>query len=479
MADRTIVLAGVGVYLVILVMIGLYFKNKAAESSTNYWMAERNVGPIVSAVALIAAYASGFTYIGVPGLGYKYGILAQQFSGLSANLGMFLGAFLIAKPLRRFGKFTLTDYLSERYESKFMGWLTPFFIIIFYVPYIVVQLAGGGIIASEALGVSYQGAVVAMSACYIIYVVIGGMMAVTAANFIQGILMMVFMWVPAIGALVYFGGFSKMFTLAKVANPYIGGTSLGTLSLAGMVVTWTFFSLGVPVVIARVFASRDERTAELSLAGGPLCNSIMYIGGIFIPIAALAMFPNLANPDTAYIRVVMQIFPPAIVGLCVCGVLAALMSTTDANLLQIGTAVSNDIYKKHINPKADDKKLIRVSIIAQLVAGIAAMILAFSPPEAIGILGGLVGGVIGSTFAFPVLLGLWWKRATRLGAIVSMIGGFTSFVLLKYVFQVPPFAETIIAVPIALVLMIVVSVLSPRDISEETIQRTCTDLHAA
>ena len=144
----------------------------------------------VNAMAIMASLASGGSIIGVMGLAYSRGIPATLALFAGAVLGFPLASLLVAEPLRNFGRYTITDFLSYRYPKALVRYLVPTLIIIAFTIYIVAQLKAAGITATALLGIPYNTALTLATVVFILYVSIGGMIAITWTDVIQGMLML-------------------------------------------------------------------------------------------------------------------------------------------------------------------------------------------------------------------------------------------------------------------------------------------------
>jgi len=142
------------------------------------------------------------------------------------------------------------------------------------------------------------------------------------------------------------------------------------------------------------------------------------------------------------------------------GLLAAIMSSADAMLLAISAGVAHDIYKEHINQQASERRITGLSLVVMFLAIIVGIYFAIDPPGIIAVMVGWVGGFLLSSFGFPIVLGLWWKRATKTGALTGMVSGALLFIILVFFADLPTNAEPIIAAPVALLLMIIVSLIT-------------------
>ena len=147
--ERTLVV----VYLAACIGIGVWVSRRVLTSRDEYWVAGRRIGTTVNSLAIMASLASGGSIIGVMGLAYSQGIPATLALFAGAVLGFPLASILVARQLRNFGKYTITDFLAFRYPSPWVRLLVPVSIVVAFTIYIVAQLKAAGITATALLGI--------------------------------------------------------------------------------------------------------------------------------------------------------------------------------------------------------------------------------------------------------------------------------------------------------------------------------------
>ena len=180
----------VAAYLIACIGIGLWASRRALGSSDEYWVARRRITTGVNALAIMAALASGGSIIGVMGLAYGRGIPYALALFAGAVVGFPVASVLVARPLRNLGGYTITDFLVFRYPHRTVRLGAPLLIVAAFTAYIVAQMKAAGITAEVLLGLHYNDAVLLSAVVFILYVSIGGMVAVTWTDVAQGILML-------------------------------------------------------------------------------------------------------------------------------------------------------------------------------------------------------------------------------------------------------------------------------------------------
>ena len=413
------------VYLLGCIGIGIAASKKVFGSRDEYWVAGRRIGTLVNAMAIMAALASGGSIIGVMGLAYSQGMPATLALFTGSIIGFPIASILVARPLRNFGKYTITDFLSYRYPSTVVRYLVPTLIVIAFVIYIVAQLKAAGITATALLGIPYDTAIALSALVFIIYVSFGGMVAITWTDVIQGMLMLM----VVVGAAMVFvwrvGSPLEIIKQATDVAPEIGQViNQPVSSYLGYFVIWVTAIPVIPHIVMRVFTAKDARSARLSLNVAMFFYIAIILAAVLIVVpVGRTEFPGLADADQLFLRIMETKFPPIVRGIAVAAVLAAVMSTTDALLLACSSAITHDILGGILRGRANERILATIRIGSTWLIGILALIWAFSPPELISQFYTAGVGLLSSSLFVPTLAGLWWKRANRTGGVAAVVAG--------------------------------------------------------
>ncbi|MDP7338439.1 MAG: hypothetical protein QF786_03880, partial [Vicinamibacterales bacterium] len=256
----------VGLYLAGCITIGIIASRRALSSRDEYWVAGRRVGTAVNAMALMASLASGGSIIGVMGLAYAQGIPATLALFTGSVVGFSIAAFLVAGQLRRFGKYTITDFLTFRYPHPIVAYLVPIFIVVAFLIYIVAQLKAAGITAVVLLGIPYETALVLACVVFIAYVSIGGMTAITWTDVVQGTLMLVIVVGAAVFVVLREGSPATLLVQATSSYPELGQVTQHPVSMyLGNFIIWATAIPVIPHIVMRVLSAKDPVAAKLSL----------------------------------------------------------------------------------------------------------------------------------------------------------------------------------------------------------------------
>ena len=436
-------------YLAACIGIGVLASRKVLASRDEYWVAGRRIGTGVNAMAIMAALASGGSIIGVMGLAYGRGIPFTLSLFAGAVVGFPLASILVARPLRNFGKFTITDFLAFRFPHPVVRYTVPLLIVVSFTVYIVAQMKAAGITAEVLLGIPYTQAVTLAALVFILYVSIGGMLAVTWTDVVQGVLMLAVVLGIALLIMVRLGSPVTLLEQATVEAPALGEVlNQPFSSFLGSFVIWAAAIPVIPHIVMRVFSAKDAHGARLSLNIAMVVYSVMILAAVMVIVPLGTMqFPGLQDADTVFLRVMEQEFPPVLRGFAVAAVIAAVMSTTDALLLACSSAIAHDllgpVLRKTVSAKAEGWITVGVA----WAVGLLAMYLAYAPPPLLTEFYSAAIGLLSAGLFVPTIAGLWWKKANLAGGIAAMVVGALVYLAVQFMPGTPPLSAILFALP--------------------------------
>jgi len=444
-------------YLAGCLGIGVFASRRVLGSGDEYWVAGRRIGTAVNAMAIMASLASGGSIIGVMGLAYSQGIPATLALFAGAVIGFPLASLLVARPLRNFGKYTITDFLTFRYPSALVQYLVPSLIVIAFTVYIVAQLKAAGITANALLGIPYEAALALATLVFVIYVSFGGMLAITWTDVIQGVLMLAVVLGTALAMMWRVGSPIELMRQATEVAPELGQVSHQPVSsYLGYFLIWATAIPVIPHIVMRVFTARDADSARMSLNLAMLAYSVMILAAVLIVVPmGKTLFPSLEDADQLFLKVMQAEFPTLIRGLAVAAVLAAVMSTTDALLLACSSAIAHDILGHLLKDRASDRTLSAIRVCSAWAIGLLALFWALSPPELITRFYTAGIGLLSASLFVATLAGLWWRRANRAGGVLSITLGAMAYVATYFEwidFNLPPIVLGLLAAAFGMLL---------------------------
>ena len=414
-------------YMGLLVVVGAV-ASRRMRSSEDFYVGGRSVGPWVTSLSYVAAYFSSVVIIGGGGFGYRFGMGTIWIAAINVLVGCTLAWIVLGKRVRRFtarlGALTVPGFFAERYRSKEARILSALVIGLFLIVYNVSILKGMGHAFEVLMGMPYMVAVLLSAAIIILYVSLGGYLAVVWTGFFQA-------WVMGLGLIL----------LTVAALNAIGGLSVANLSLAsidaGLVETpgaWGWAGLisfalitslgvwGMPQMLARFVSMRDVRVLRVGTVvvtiGGAMA-ALPYINGAI----ARVLHPNLPSADLAIPTLTKAVLSPWGAAIFLAGVVAAGMSSFSAILLTTSSAVVRDVMQKGFGRDLSERQAIRSSRVVSVVVGVVSLAIALRPPALVLVLMAFASATIASTCLWPLLFGLYWRRTTRWGVLASMVSG--------------------------------------------------------
>lgn len=423
-------------YLLLLVGIGFWSARTSTQSSEDYFLGGRRIGPWVISMSEKASESSGFMTAGLPGEAYSTGMSAAW--NAVSSLFSIINWIFFAKPIRRLSEIlnalTVPDFLSARYQddSNIMRIISIIIMTVFQTVYICAQFIAFGILFEIVLGLDFSVGVIVGGIITILYTVVGGFFAVTITDFIQGLLMAVaFILLPVMG-IFKIGGFNEMGYIitnqmgSDFLKPFFGSP---VLTFAGIIAIISYLFIGVgfngaPHVLIRYMALRNTRDVKKIALIGITWMMIAYYGATLIGLSGLALFPGIENPEQIFPLMAIELLPWWLAGILIAAALSALMSSIDSMLLIAASSIAEDLWNKvFYKGKLNQKSTILVSQISTVVLGGVAIVISLNPLDSVFWLAVFAWAGLATCFGPPIILSLFWKNVTKWGAIAGMIVG--------------------------------------------------------
>ncbi len=470
------------IVLYMLAILGVgYYASRKVKGTEDYTIAGRRLGlPVLLGTLIGTAIGAGAT-IGKAGKAYDIGI-ALFFITMAYGIGLLLFSF-IAPTIRKMKIWTIPDALNLRY-GRGLTVVTAIVMVLAVIALFGGQLIAVGLAAVAVLGefgITYQEAVIGAAIIMILYTIMGGLLAVAYTDVVQTIIMVI-----AVGIIlpilitIDVGGVGKAVEYIKPPQGYFWG-GVGIAYIASVFIIDIPFCLVDPSLWQRASAAKDART----IRNGMYVTVAVYVFwtfiAVFLGVMAAHLIPNLGQTtegvDAAIPVLVAHYMPPILKGLCLAAMMAIMMSTADTALLISGTTFSHDIVKK-FRPDTKDKTLLILARIFILVVGILGIVFALNMKGIFDILL-LAFAIFVSGIFVPTLAAIYWKKATKAGALISSIVASIAVVVLyglKMSNMLPEGIEPIfISILISLVLMVGISLMT---YNPETATTRLKDLEA-
>lgn len=475
-------------YLVLMGAIG-YYATKQTTNLREYFVMSGKAGVLLSGLAYFSTQYSMSTFMGVPGTTYKVGFAGLSISVPGLAFSMLIPALLVGRKLIRLSHrhkmLTMADYLADRYESTAIRGLLAAIMVIFLVPMMGAQTIGAGIIFHTYTGAPEWVGIVAMGITVILYCMCGGIRGAMLTDVIQGSLMVLTAAVTFMVSVDLGGGLSAITSKLAATNPaYLThpgvGNSMPWQNYVSMIIMWSFFTIGQPHLFTKFFAMKNYqvmfKAVILGTAGMWFSATLIEWSGV----NGIVSIPGLKGTNTDFIvpLLLQNGVNPYISSLLIAGIFAAGMSTISSVLITSTGAVTRDMYQKILQRDATDDDAFRMSRVVTVVLGILAILIGVYHPASIFTLVLFAFGGLGIWVA-PILLGMYWKRATKMAAFVSVVAGELLYVAMVMKFKAWAFGfnPLIVAWAATMVLMVVVSLMTT-PASPATLKRHFEDLEA-
>lgn len=431
------------IYLALMLAIGIIAYRRTQDLS-DYVLGGRNLGPIPSALSAGASDMSGWLLMGLPGYAMAAGFGSFWLAG-GLLIGTWLNWLLVAQRLRVYSQkaddaLTLPAFFEKRFEDKShsLRIISAVFVLVFFLFYTSSGLVAGGKLFETVFGFDYTIAVLVGAAAVISYTLFGGFLAVSWTDVVQGLLMVGALMLVPLFAIGEIGGLSGTLATVEAKNPELLNmftdaegetiTLIGTLSLLG----WGLGYFGQPHILARFkgIKSKDHVPAARRIA--VLWSATSMVGACLIGLTAIGYLPEgLGDNETVFMVMVDALFHPAIAGVLLAAILAAVMSTADSQLLVSSSALAEDFYKALFNKNATQEQLVKVGRIAVIVIAVIATFLAMDKDSKVLELVSYAWAGFGAAFGPALIMSLYWKDMTKVGALAGIITGGVTVVLWK------------------------------------------------
>ncbi len=431
-------LAALAAYFLLMLAIGVYAWAKTRADSEGYLLAGRNLSPAVTALSAGASDMSGWLLLGLPGALFVGG-LVEAWIAIGLTIGAAANWIIVAPRLReqteRLGNaLTIPQFLANRFpESGTMLRVVSAVIIVgFFTVYTASGMVGGGKLfvtafagALPVTGLSdYMLGILLTAGIVLAYTMIGGFLAVSLTDFVQGVIMMVALVVMPLVILLGSGGAP----LASVPQEGFlsltqGATLIGVISA----VTWGLGYFGQPHIIVRFMAIDRVENVPLAGAIGMSWMVISLAGAVTVGLAGRAYAEAnglvVADPETIFIILAGLLFHPAVTGFLYAALLAAIMSTISSQLLVSSSSLTEDFYRLFLRRSASEREAVNIGRLSVALVAAAALVIAADPDsEVLGLVANAWAG-FGAAFGPLILLALTWPHMTGAGAVAGLVTG--------------------------------------------------------
>ncbi len=433
------------VFFALMILVGVR-ASKKVTGVNDFVMGGRNVGPWITAFSYGTSYFSAVVFIGYAGqFGWKYGIASTWIGIGNALIGSMLAWVILGRRTRvmtnHLNAKTMPDFFGKRYESKALKLVASAIAFIFLIPYTASVYNGLSKLFAIAFDIPYSVCVIVMAALTGIYVILGGYMATSMNDFIQGIIMLVGIIAVIASVLAGKGGFTQaLVALANVEGevPGVYASFFGPdpAGLLGVVILTSLGTWGLPQMVGKFYAIKDEKSIKTGtivstffafiIGGGSyfLGGFGRLFGGEGAPFLSTAAEGSTAVAFDGIIPFMLQSsLSDILIGVVVVLVLSASMSTLSALVLTSSSTLTLDFIKGSIIKDMSQKKQLLIMRLMIIFFVVVSVVIAMDPPAFIAQLMGISWGALAGAFLAPFLFGLYWKKVTKAAVWASFASG--------------------------------------------------------
>ena len=432
------------VFFTVMILVGVNAKKKVTGVN-DFVLGGRKIGPWMAAFSFGTSYFSAVVFIGYAGqFGWKFGIASTWIGIGNALIGSMLAWVILGRRTRvmtnHLSSSTMPDFFGKRYGSKALKIAASAIAFVFLIPYTASVYNGLSKLFGLAFDIPYEAVVIGMAVLTGVYVILGGYMASSMNDFIQGMIMLVGMVAVIASVITKQGGFTEaLVKLSNVQGPetadqpgvfasFFGPDPAGLLSV---VILTSLGTWGLPQMVQKFYAIKSEKSIKTGTIVSTFFAIIIGGGSYFMGgFGRLfggegASFINAETGAVAYDGIVPAMLQNSLsdilIGVVVVLVLSASMSTLSALVLTSSSTLTLDLLKDNIIKNMDQKKQMFVMRIMIVFFVVVSVIIALDPPTAIAQLMGISWGALAGAFLAPFLYGLYWKKVTRPAVWASFI----------------------------------------------------------
>ncbi|MFA7374043.1 MAG: sodium:solute symporter family protein [Methanothrix soehngenii] len=423
------------IYIAILLGIGLYFSRRQ-RSETDFWLAGRELGPISIGLAAASAWTTASALLLATGLFLLYGI-GSIWIWVFPNIAGLAIIAAISGRIKNIPALTQPELMEIRYDPMIRAPVAVA-VTIMMILFSVTDFIGFKMVLGTFFGIEPIFAIAIMAVSVALYVGVGGFRAVVWTDMIQYILLA---GLAAYVAHMALGLSANEGVSLIAASTMLGADWWDIFSMGGILGALVFIVALVPGWVAeqdpwqKVWAARDDRSAKRGLLLGATLLVLIYSFCLLAAIGLSVIYPRPGNEMEAemlYLRIISDNVPGWLLGLLTIGFAAASMSCTDTFATSGASCLSRDLIQRHLWPTATVKEMLILNRILIVIMVFISALIALNVDSIMDAV--IIATVIGTTsYFFPIIGGLYWKRATKWGAMAALVaGGGTQILLVSY-----------------------------------------------
>ena len=462
--------------LFLLVALGISYFVRSHQTSNqgflkDYFIGNRALGGFVLAMTTVATYGSVSSFVGGPGQAWSIGFGWVYMATVQVT-ALFLLFGILGKKMalisRRIGAITVIDVLRARFESNALAVASAIIIVLFFAATMVAQFVGGAKLFAAVTGYSYVIGLVLFGIVVILFTTIGGFRGVAITDTLCGIVMLIGIAILAGGILHAGGGYTNIIDTIHATDPDMltpldgGNMPLGLYFTQWLLVGVLTFAL--PQSVVRTLGFKDTKALKSALIIGTVVIGAMMIGvtalGVLskgVLVGTLADYGN--SVDNIIPLTIVATMPRWLAAIAIIGPVAASISTVSSLLIASSSAIVKDLYLGFASNKGKTVKegsIASMSRVITLGIGALVFVLSIAPPSVIWKINMFAFGGLETAFCWVLLGALFWKRANKYGALLSMVGGTVAYcIAMGLSFKIGGLHQIVIGISVSLICMII------------------------
>ena len=463
-------------FMMAMLAVSIYLRNAASKKSSGnflneYFTGSRSLGGFVLAMTTVATYSSVSSFVGGPGQAWDIGFGWIYMSVIQVT-ALFLVLGILGKKMaivsRKINAVTVIDVIRHRYQSDVLANVSAIIIVLFFSATMVAQFVGGAKLFEAVTGYSYVVGLVVFGLVVVIYTAVGGFRGVAITDALCAIAMLIGMGILLVGILSAGGGYASIMEQIivrrpELLEPFSGGNMPMTLYISQWMLVG-IFTVGLPQSVVRCITYKDTKSLHRAIIIGTIVIGAMNVGMNFIGVLSQGV---LTEDLSAYGNSVDNIMPLAIVrslsplvaGITIIGPIAASISTISSLLLTATSSIIKDIYmyeKEKRQQKISERKTSMLSQLCTLVLGLIIFFISINPPDVIWKINMFAFGGLETAFFWVFVLGMFWKKANKTGAIWAMAGGTIVYcVTMLFGIEIMEIHQILIGIVVSLLCMVI------------------------
>ncbi len=459
MSTETIIFTGVAIYMLIMLGVGAY-ASKKTHTITEFMVAGRGLPIWICSMTVIATWFGGAIMLGGAGAAYEDGMMGVIEDPWGGALALLLIGFFFARVFRRLRMLTVVDFMEQRF-GKIASFGMVISVLFSNIVWVGAMLVAFGVVFESLTNIPLEAGIIGGAIVIFVYTAIGGMWAVALTDFVQMLIIMLGLIILLVVVLIDVGGWSAISpqlpedTFRMLPFEHTGEQWLNYLR-AWMIIG--IVDISAQTLFQRVASAESERVAQNSFYIGSIGYLFFGMIPVFLGIIGSVTMPELSSPETIIPAMAIEHLHPLAIAIFVGAMLAAIMSSADSALLANASVLAKNVLPL-VKRNPSEKLSLIVARWSIPVCGIIAIVVAMKIQIVFDLM--INANILGlAAIIVPFIMGLWWTKANRTGALSAMAAGIVAW--LSTLFVAPELPADFIGLAACMITMLIVTPLTQK-----------------